>query len=73
MLRGADADYPLIEEEELASPGQKRCAAEVRGVAAWAGQGGGSATLSDLAKRFGRDISFMKGVVRRLKNRSRNC
>lgn len=65
-MRSADADYPLIEEEELASPGQKRCAAEVRGVAAWAGQGGSSATLTDLAKRFRRDVSFMRGVVRRL-------
>lgn len=68
-MRSADADYPLIEEEELASPGQKRCAAEVRGVAAWAGQGGGSATLSDLVKRFGRDVSFMSAVVSRLEQR----
>ncbi|ADI85523.1 transposase [Geobacter sulfurreducens] len=58
-----------LQEEELASPGQKRWAAEARGVAAWAVQEFSSATLTDLAKRFGRDVSSMSAAVRRLEQR----
>lgn len=58
-----------LAEEELASPGQKRLAAEARGLAAWAVQEYSSATLTELAKRFGRDVSSMSAAIKRLEER----
>lgn len=58
-----------LAEEELASPGQKRWAAEARGVTAWAVQEFSSATLTELARRFGRDVSSLSAAIRRLEQR----
>lgn len=58
-----------LDEEELASPGQKRWTAEARGVTAWAVQEFSSGTLTALARRFRRDVSSLSAAIGRLQQR----
>lgn len=58
-----------LKEDDLASHGQTRLAAEARSMAAWAVQEFSSGTLTDLARRFGRDLSAISTSIRRLKER----
>ena len=77
LLRKPDLDTVIaavrkmygLEEEELASHGQTRLVAEARSMAAWAVQEFSSGTLTDLARRFERDLSAMSTAIRRLNER----
>lgn len=61
-----------LAEEELASRGQTRLVAEARSMAAWAVQEFSSGTLTELAGRFGRDLSAVSASIRRLNERRKH-
>jgi hypothetical protein len=55
-----------VTEEELAAPGKNRLYAEARAYLAWLYLETGSATLTALGERLGRDVSSLSSAVRRL-------
>ena len=65
MLRGNG-----MKEAELKGPGQRRDKSEVRAVVGWLAMEYGSATLSEVGKRFNRDVGTMSSAVRRLVDRA---
>ena len=61
-----------LADEELVSRGQTRLVAEARSMAAWAAQEFSSGTLTELAVRFGRDLSAVSASIRRLNERRKH-
>ncbi len=59
-----------MKEAELKGPGQRRDKSEVRAVLGWLAMEYGSATLSEVGKRFNRDVGTMSSAVRRLVDRA---
>ena len=55
-----------VKQDQLASPSRKRRLAEARGVIAWLAMRHGSATLTELAARFNRDVSALSLAARRI-------
>lgn len=52
--------------EELAGPGRRRLCAEARGVIGHLARGSAAASLSEVARRFNRDLTTMSRAVRRV-------
>ncbi len=61
-----------LKETELRVSGQRRVPSEVRAVVGWLAMEYGSATLSEVGKRFNRDVTTMSSAVRRLIGRARD-
>jgi REP element-mobilizing transposase RayT len=55
-----------VKEDQLASASRQRWLAEARGLIAWLALNHGSATLTELAGRFNRDVSALSLAVRRI-------
>jgi REP element-mobilizing transposase RayT len=64
------ADFGL-DEAELAAPSRRRDAAEARAVIGYLARSSGSASLSALARRFGRDVTTLSRAVGRMEHRVR--
>lgn len=60
-----------VEEAELAAKGRMRRPAEVRAVTGWLAAELNSASLSEVANRFGRDIATLSGAVRGVREQMR--
>jgi len=58
-----------LTEADLAMKGQRRRQAEARAIIGWAARQGGI-TLSEVARRFGRDVATLSISVRRLQDRA---
>ncbi|MBN2428732.1 MAG: transposase [Deltaproteobacteria bacterium] len=58
-----------LQKGELSAPGKKRKLSEARGLAAWAVLEVSDASLTDLAKRLGRDVSTISAASRRFDER----
>lgn len=56
---------------ELAQPSRARRLSEARGVIGWLATRTGAATLTEVSKRFHRDVGTMSHVLRRVDLRSR--
>ncbi len=52
--------------EELAGPGRRRLCSEARGVIGHLARGSAAASLSEVARRFNRDLTTMSRAVRRI-------
>lgn len=61
-----------LKETELRGSGQRRVPSEVRAVVGWLAMEYGSATLSEVGRRFNRDVTTMSSAVRRLIDRARD-
>jgi len=61
-----------LKETELRGSGQRRVPSEVRAVVGWLAMEYGSATLSEVGRRFNRDVTTMSSAVRRLIGRARD-
>ncbi len=61
-----------LKEAELRAFGQGRVTSEVRAVVGWLEVEFGSATLSEVGRRFNRDVATMSSAVRRLIYRARD-
>ncbi len=57
-------------ESDLAEKRRMRKPAELRAVTGWLATELNSATLSEVANRFGRDIATLSGAVRRVRERA---
>ena len=68
VLQAVKKMYDL-QEEDMASPGQRRLESEARSMAAWAVQELTDEPLSKLADRLGRDPSSLSAAIRRLELR----
>jgi REP-associated tyrosine transposase len=71
VLQAVKKMYDL-QEEDMASPGQKRLESEARSMAAWAVQELTDEPLSKLANRLGRDPSSLSAAIRRLELRRKS-
>jgi len=61
-----------LQEEDIASPGQKRLQSEARSLAAWAVQELTDVPLTKLADRLGRDPSSLSAAIRRFELRRKS-
>jgi len=68
IIRCVCEHYELT-ESALVAKGRIRKYVEVRAVAGWLATELNSATLSNVARRFGRDIATLSGAVRRIRER----
>jgi len=59
-----------LTEADLAMKGQRRKPSEARAVIGWIGRESAGFTLSEVARRFGRDIATLSLSVRRLQQRA---
>jgi len=59
-----------LTEADLAIKDQRRKPSEARAVIGWTGRQSGGFTLSEAARRFGRDVATMSLAVRRLQDRA---
>jgi len=62
-------NYELT-EADLAIKDRRRKPSEARAVIGWTGRQSGGFTLSEAARRFGRDVATMSLAVRRLQDRA---
>lgn len=69
ILQGVCQQYG-IEKQELKAPGKYRKQSEVRGVAAWLLLETGAATLSELGRVTGRDISTLSNAAKTVQCRA---
>ncbi|MBI1820415.1 MAG: transposase [Nitrospirae bacterium] len=58
-----------LKEEELSARGQGRRRSEARAMIGWLAIQKGSATLTEVGKRFGRDVATLSVTIRRLRER----
>ena len=65
LIQGVCKKYNLT-EKKLASAGRARDASEARSVVGWLAQQHAHLTLTEVAKRFGRDVATLSHGVRRL-------
>lgn len=65
LIKIVGRDYRLT-ESDLASAGRERQASEARCVIGWLAQKSGQATLTEVGKRFGRDVTTLSRGVRQL-------
>lgn len=59
-----------LTEADLAVKGQRRKPSEARAVIGWVARQNGGITLSEIARRFGRDVATLSLSVRRLQDRA---
>jgi REP element-mobilizing transposase RayT len=71
ILAAVKAHYGL-DEDELAAAGQRRTTTEARGMAAWLIHEVSNATLTELARRFNRDLTTMSAAAKHFETR-RKC
>jgi putative transposase len=71
-VKRAVADTYGVAIEELAAPGQGTLISQIRAVAAWAVHELSSASLTDLGKSIGRDVTSLSSAIRRLRQRAEN-
>jgi REP element-mobilizing transposase RayT len=71
VVTGVCTVYELP-EAQLRSRGRSRHAAEARAMIAWLAVHWGSATLTAVGQRFGRDVATLSITVRRLKERAQH-
>jgi len=61
-----------VTAEEMLSPGQGLRISEARALAAWGVRSFTSATLTELGKKLGRDVTSLSSAAKRLEARSKN-
>jgi putative transposase len=60
-----------LEVEEVISPGKRRGLSQARGMICWLARETGYLSLTELSKRFKRDLSALSAAIRRLAENSR--
>ena len=70
LVKTVCREYKLT-EKMLASPGRERVTSQARSLIGWLAQQRGQITLTDVAKRFGRDVATLSHGVRQLELKSR--
>ena len=71
IVRSVCAAYGL-EEDELKASRQGRIASEARAIVGWLAMEFGCASLTEVGRRFDRDVGTMSSAVRRLIDRARD-
>lgn len=66
----AVCDRYKLAPTDLALPGKNRALSHARGMAAWIVQDSASATLTELSRRTGRDLSSLSAMALRMQRRS---
>ncbi len=61
-----------LEEDELKASRQGRIASEARTIVGWLAMEFGCASLTEVGRRFNRDVGTMSSAVRRLIDRARD-
>lgn len=70
LVKTVCREYKLT-EKMLASPGRERVTSQARSLIGWLAQQRGRIMLTDVAKRFGRDVATLSHGVRQLELKSR--